>query len=319
MLKPIGRWLLAAGLGTTLPLAAGVPENRPLSPKCSFRSAGPSEDFSRYGLRILSLWVSHGDATLMRLPSGEIALIDSGQDFAVKDYLVPFLQQHGIKELDYFIVTHYHGDHYAGKIEKDGKVYVGYRYDEASPRIPVKHFWDNRTFRRGDEFNWGGTRMFILNSAYTNEWSDDENHRSLSFRMEYKGFTYALGGDIYAQEQERIPYASTAQMEYESVAPGPFDIVELNHIREMYTLVNFDAVVRELDILLFPESLSARVNSSPVFGAWKYQPFPLSSQLLGNWLRLHASSKFDGLFFRSTKDPHGTNFFIFAPSDWVIA
>ncbi len=103
------------------------------------------------------------------------------------------------------------------------------------------------------------------------------------------------------------------------MAPGPFDIVELNHIREMYTLVDFDAVVRELDILLFPESLSARVNSSPVFGAWKYQPFPLASQLLGNWLRLHASSKFDGLFFRSTKDPHGTNFFIFAPSDWVIA
>ncbi|HET9236932.1 MAG TPA: MBL fold metallo-hydrolase [Oligoflexus sp.] len=204
MLKTIAHWLIAAGLGTSLPVTAGVTENRPLSPKCSFRSAGPQEDFSRYGLRILSLWVSHGDATLIRLPSGEIALIDSGQDFAVKDYLVPFLQQHGIKELDYFIVTHYHGDHYAGKIEKDGKVYVGYRYDESSPRIPVKNFWDNRTFRRGDEFNWGGTRMFILNSLYTNEWSDDENHRSLSFRLEYNGFTYALGGDIYAQEQDRI-------------------------------------------------------------------------------------------------------------------
>lgn len=204
MLNTFGRWLLAAGLGASLPLAAGVPENRPLTPKCSFRSAGPEEDFSRYGLRILSLWVSHGDATLIRLPSGEIALIDSGQDFAVKDYLVPFLQQHGIKELDYFIVTHYHGDHYAGKIEKDGKVYVGYRYDDSSPRIPVKNFWDNRTFRRGDEFNWGGTRMFIMNSLYTNEWSDDENHRSLSFRLEYNGFTYALGGDIYAQEQDRI-------------------------------------------------------------------------------------------------------------------
>jgi beta-lactamase superfamily II metal-dependent hydrolase len=204
MLNTIARWLMSAGLVTSLPLAAGVPENRPLSPKCSVRSAAPQEDFSRYGLRILSLWVSHGDATLIRLPSGEIALIDSGQDFAVKDYLIPFLQQHGIKELDYFIVTHYHGDHYAGKIEKDGKVYVGYRYDESSPRIPVKNFWDNRTFRRGDEFNWGGTRMFILNSLYTNEWSDDENHRSLSFRLEYNGFTYALGGDIYAQEQDRI-------------------------------------------------------------------------------------------------------------------
>ncbi len=204
MLKSMRCWLLAASLGTALPLAADVPENRPLSPQCASSTKGSGEDFSRYGLRILSLWVSHGDATLIHLPSGEIALVDTGQDFAVKDYLVPFLQQHGIKELDYFIVTHYHGDHYAGKIEKDGKTYVGYRYDESSPRIPVKNFWDNRSFKRGDAFNWGGTRMFILNSLYSSEWSDDENHKSLSFRLEYNGFTYALGGDIYAHEQERI-------------------------------------------------------------------------------------------------------------------
>jgi beta-lactamase superfamily II metal-dependent hydrolase len=204
MLKPIGTWLLAAGLGASLPLMAAIPENRPQTPKCGTKSRGVQEDFSRYDLRILSLWVSHGDATLLRLPSGEIALIDSGQDFAVKDYLLPFLQQHGIKELDYFIVTHYHGDHYAGKIEKDGQVYVGYRYDESSPRIPVKKFFDNRSFKRGDSFNWGGAQMTILNSADTNDWAQDENHKSLSFHLEYKGFTYALGGDIYAHEQERI-------------------------------------------------------------------------------------------------------------------
>ncbi|HYX39358.1 MAG TPA: MBL fold metallo-hydrolase [Oligoflexus sp.] len=204
MLKLMGRCLLAASLGASLPLAAGIPENRPLSPQCASRSKDPGEDFSKYGLKILSLWVSHGDATLFYLPNGEVALVDSGQDFAVRDYLIPFLQQHGIRQLDYFIVTHYHGDHYAGKIEKDGKIYVGYRYDESSPRIPVKNFWDNRTFKRGDEFNWGGARMFVLNSLHTNEWADDENHRSLSFRLEYNGFTYAIGGDIYAHEQERI-------------------------------------------------------------------------------------------------------------------
>jgi putative endonuclease len=29
-------------------------------------------------------------------------LVDTGQDFAVKDYLIPFLQQHGVKQLVWY-------------------------------------------------------------------------------------------------------------------------------------------------------------------------------------------------------------------------
>jgi hypothetical protein len=124
--------------------------------------------------------------------------------------------------------------------------------------------------------------------------------------------SYAYGG-IYCSKE-----ASTAQREFESVAPGAFDLAELNHATSKFTLIDFDAVVRDFDLLLFPESLSARINSAPFHGSWKFQPFPLASQILGNWLRLHAGEKADGLFFRSTKDPQGTNFFIFSPHDWVI-
>ncbi|MDQ3235040.1 MAG: hypothetical protein M3Q07_24795, partial [Pseudobdellovibrionaceae bacterium] len=70
MLKLMGRCLLAASLGASLPLTAGIPENRPLSPQCASKSKDPGEDFSKYGLKILSLWVSHGDATLFYLPNG---------------------------------------------------------------------------------------------------------------------------------------------------------------------------------------------------------------------------------------------------------
>lgn len=209
MLHRIKQWTLSLGICLSLPMVAraGPAEpaqaNIPQQALCADTAATPL-DFSRYGLKIVSLWVSHGDATLIYLPNGEIALVDTGQDFAVKDYLVPFLQQHGIKQLDYFIVTHYHGDHYAGKIDKDGQTFVGYRYDDQAPRIPVKTFWDYSSFHRGDQRNWGGTKLFILNSLYSNEWSTDENDKSLSLRIEWNGFTYALGGDIYANEQDRI-------------------------------------------------------------------------------------------------------------------
>jgi hypothetical protein len=123
---------------------------------------------------------------------------------------------------------------------------------------------------------------------------------------------YAQGG-IYCSKD-----AQTARMEYESIAPGAYDMVQLEHAVGQYCLLDFDSMVHHLDNLLLPESISSRVNSSPYDGAWKYQPFPLASQLLGNWLRLHTESQVDGLFFRSSKDPHGTNFFIFHPSKWKI-
>jgi beta-lactamase superfamily II metal-dependent hydrolase len=139
-------------------------------------------------LRIVSLYVSHGDATLVFLPSGEIALVDSGQSWATRKWVLPFMERHGITELDYYLVTHYHGDHYG---EKD-RIIRDYR---------VKNFWDYKTFNSGAEIDFGGTRMTILN-AYAD--GSHENDSSLSFRLEYNGFVYALGADIYANSQQRI-------------------------------------------------------------------------------------------------------------------
>lgn len=161
--------------------------------------ATPAE--ARYALQIVSLWVSHGDATLIFLPSGEIALVDTGQDFAVRELVLPFLERHGIRELDYLIVTHYDGDHASGKRDEGGRVYLGSPWD--SRRIPVRTFWDYGSFHAGDRVNFGGTEMLVLNSAHENP-SGGENHKSLSIHLTYEGFTYALGGDVYREQQERI-------------------------------------------------------------------------------------------------------------------
>src|SRR5688500_5800387 len=63
--------------------AALLKENASVKPRS--RCAAYIPNLREYGLKLVNLWVSHGDATLIFLPSGEIALVDTGQDFAVKE------------------------------------------------------------------------------------------------------------------------------------------------------------------------------------------------------------------------------------------
>jgi beta-lactamase superfamily II metal-dependent hydrolase len=163
-------------------------------------SGAAAADLAAFPLRIVSISVSHGDATLLVLPSGELALIDTGQWFAIEDYVLPFFEQHQIDKLDYLIVTHYHGDHSTGKIDTANGVFLGV---PDRPVIPVRTFWDYNSFRRGDVLDFGGTTLTILNSANESP-NEGENEKSLSLRLEYNGFVYSLGGDIYADQQNEI-------------------------------------------------------------------------------------------------------------------
>ena len=139
-------------------------------------------------LKIVCLDVDHGDATLLILPSGRVALIDSAKQAWAERRVIPFLENHGIGELTYLITTHYHEDH------------VGLR-DQIIERFLVKEVWDYRTFAAGDQRDLEGARLTILNAHAD---SENENNRSLAFRVELDGFVYTHGADLYADGQERI-------------------------------------------------------------------------------------------------------------------
>ena len=166
-----------------------------------FRAAPP--DLGRYALKVVCLWIDHGDATLLFLPNGEIALVDTGQEFAVKGLLMPFLRAHGIWKLDHLFITHYHGDHSSGMIKQDNGLFVGDPGDPNGTRIPVRHFWDYNNFHAGQRVSLGGANLLVLNSAHENV-ELGENEKSLSFKLEVQGFGFTLGADIYSQQQERI-------------------------------------------------------------------------------------------------------------------
>jgi hypothetical protein len=134
--------------------------------------------------------IEHGASVLMIFPTRKILLVDCGQDWVRDSILIPLFHRNGIDTIDYFIITHYHKDHDSG--DKGEKI---------KNLFHVGKFWDYHSFRAGDEFDLEGTHVKILNSY---EDGDEENTRSLSFKMEYNGFVYQHGADTYHTNQQKM-------------------------------------------------------------------------------------------------------------------
>jgi len=139
---------------------------------------------------IVSLDVSHGTAVLMLLPTGKTLLIDTGTETMCRERVIPFLDRHQIN-LDYVWITHYHEDHCGGE------------------RLLLDRFTglikkDYHDFATDEQFEFEGIRVTILNSYNDGTEELGENSRSLSMRMEYRGFVYTHGGDIYGWNQHEI-------------------------------------------------------------------------------------------------------------------
>jgi hypothetical protein len=54
---------------------------------------------------------SYGDCEIIITPNQKVLMIDSGNIYQY-DYLISYLQRNHIDKVDYFLLTHYHGDHY---------------------------------------------------------------------------------------------------------------------------------------------------------------------------------------------------------------
>jgi len=139
---------------------------------------------------IVSLDVSHGASVLMLLPTGKTLLIDTGTEQMCKERIIPLVDRHQIIP-DYLWITHYHEDHNGG----GGLIIEKYK------NITKKDYKD---FNTGDQFLFEDVNVTILNSYRDGINNADENYKSLSMRMEYKGFVYTHGGDIYGQNQHQI-------------------------------------------------------------------------------------------------------------------
>src|SRR5947209_6728452 len=64
-------------------------------------------------LQIHHIDVGQGDGAVLISPKGQIVLFDMGEDMKKKDCqpAIAYLDQLGIKQIDYLFVSHYHFDH----------------------------------------------------------------------------------------------------------------------------------------------------------------------------------------------------------------
>lgn len=183
-------------------------------------------------LLIATLDVSHGKATVLRLPDGQVALIDCAQEKFAHERLLPFLAAHGIRRIDHVFITHYHDDH-------DG----GLR--ELQATLPVGQIHDYRSYRTGEKFSLGGADWFVLN-AY--DAGSDENSRSLALQVTYRGFVYTDGADNYASNQaaarEKFPERTRSHVYYGNHHfHGSVDVDYLRRTDAALFLVSAEAAV----------------------------------------------------------------------------
>ncbi len=180
-------WLTVPAAALAAPDAGAVELVFPGGPRLAVPLAAPPAG-GRAPLMIATLDVGHGTCRVLRLPDGTTAMIDTATADAFARVVAPFLRAHGIARIDHVLITHYHDDHSGG-------------LERLRAGFAVGTVRDYRSFRTGETFDLGGAAVRVLN-AY--DAGTDENSRSLSLRLEYRGFVFTDGADIYGHNQARI-------------------------------------------------------------------------------------------------------------------
>ena len=182
-------------------------------------------------LEVYCIDVGQGDATLIVGPDGTTVLVDAGRSSSAAENIAGLMDELGISQLDYTLVTHYDQDHVAGLcdvLEQTGEPDIaafdrgGDRRASASSAQPaffaeyMSCTGDKRTrIEPGDTIELGGATIKVLavgdadytdaraTSDYTElldgtriECAEHENEKSIAMLITFGGFDMLLAGDL---------------------------------------------------------------------------------------------------------------------------
>ena len=201
--KP-GKLLLTLAVAAILLWSVSGPE-RAFWDQKFLRSGFGGSDPDPAGLEIHVIDVGKADAILVRC-QGHAGLIDTGAGGDGED-VADYLLRHGVKELEFVLLSHNDSDHIGGLPTVLGELAVDTLYQgELSVEEPslegaamdrALSGWEGerRTLARGDSFSLGGASFSVLGPCRAYESSNDS---SLVLRLEFGEVSALFCGDIEA-------------------------------------------------------------------------------------------------------------------------
>lgn len=182
--------------------------------------------------------VGQGDAVLIE-SNGRSMLIDTGGKMKFNDEewrrrrketklseqtILPLLKEHGIKRLDYMILTHPDNDHFGEAATILQSIPVTHliinphspgaeKYNDLLKQSSTVSVKDSMEFT---QFRMGNAQLNILNQQNNYQ---DENDSSIVIRLQLNHRSYLLMGDLPAEGEERLA----------AEICGPVDVLKVGH------------------------------------------------------------------------------------------
>ena len=202
-------------------------------------------------LQIRHIDMGQGDAAVLISPKGEVVLFDAGKDIANRkncNVETDYLDQLGVKQIDYIFVSHYHTDH-IGCIPAVLKQFLlkGFSYDRGQEYNTT--FYTNyvnavtpqhrktaslgQTITLDDGADTVTLKIVSINGTYEGGQvaTDNENDLSLSVLVSFGAFREEIGGDLSGENTSDYQDIETG------VAPsvGPLDVYKVHHHCSAYS------------------------------------------------------------------------------------
>lgn len=174
------------------------------------------------GLQITMLDIGQGDSLVIKTETGHTYLIDGGstsEELIGQYKILPYLKYSGVDELEAVFITHPDSDHMNGILElmeliKEDKTNLVIKrivlpvWEEMSAFEEIYQLSQEceieiYQFEKGGEMTDGDMRLTCLHPN-GEDYKTDMNEGSLVLRLDYKGFSMLLTGDLEGEAETNL-------------------------------------------------------------------------------------------------------------------